>query len=116
MATSPLNAADLNWLCRRIVEDTPDAIIFADADGVVRLWNAGAEAIFGYTAAEMLGEPLDRIIPEPLRARHNEGYRRVMVAGATQYARELLAVPGLRKDGTRVSMEFSLTLDRKSVV
>ena len=99
-----------DWLCRRLVMDSRDAIIFADRDGAIRLWNAGAEAMFGYRAAEMEGQGLDRIIPEALRARHNEGYRRVMAAGRSRYAAELLAVPGLRKDGGRISLEFTITL------
>ena len=100
----------LDWLCRRIVAESRDAIIFADKDGLIRLWNAGAEAMFGYRAAEMEGRTLDLIIPEALRARHNEGYRRVMAAGASKYAAELLAVPGLSKDGARLSLEFTITL------
>jgi PAS domain S-box-containing protein len=99
-----------DWLCRRIVTESRDAIIFADQDGLIRLWNAGAEAMFGYRAAEMEGESLDRIIPENLRSRHNEGFRRVMASGASRYAADLLAVPGLKKDGSRVSLEFTITL------
>jgi PAS domain S-box-containing protein len=100
----------LDRLCRRIVAESRDAIIFADRDGRVRLWNAGAEAMFGYRAAAMEGRNLDLIIPEALRDRHNEGYRRAVAAGTSKYATELLAVPGLRKDGTRLSLEFTLTL------
>jgi PAS domain S-box-containing protein len=99
-----------DWLCRRIVTESRDAIIFADQDGLIRLWNAGAEAMFGYRAAEMEGESLDRIIPENLRSRHNEGFRRVMAAGASRYAAQVLAVPGVKKDGGRVSLEFTITL------
>lgn len=101
-----------DWLYRRIVEDAQDAIIFADKDGVVRLWNAGAEALFGYRAQEALGQTLDLIIPENLRARHWEGYRRAMATGVTRYSRELLAVPAIRKDGSRLSLEFSIALLR----
>jgi PAS domain S-box-containing protein len=97
-------------LCRRLVMESRDAIIFADRDGLVRLWNAGAEAMFGYRAAEMEGRSLDLIIPAALRARHNESYRRVMAEGASRYAADLLAVPGLRQDGTRISLEFTITL------
>ena len=68
----------LDWLCRRIVAEAGDAIIFADRDGIIRLWNQGAERIFGYGAEEAVGQPLDLIIPENLRERHNQGYRRVM--------------------------------------
>jgi len=100
------------WLGQRIVADSPDAIIFADREGVIRLWNAGAAEMFGYTPAEALGQPLDLIIPENLRARHNQGYRRVMTTGTSQYRQELMAVPGLTKDGRRISLEFTITLVR----
>ena len=102
--------AFIDWLCRRLVTASRDAIIFADKDGLIRLWNTGAEAIFGYRAAEMEGRSLDLIIPEALRDRHNEGFRRVMATGESKYAADLLAVPGLRQDGTRISLEFTITL------
>ena len=97
---------------RQIVEHAQDAIIFADRDGVIRFWNEGAEVIFGYTAEEAVGRTLDIIIPERLRSRHWEGYRKVMATGVTRYGREFLAVPGTRKDGTRVSLEFTIVLLR----
>lgn len=97
---------------REIVEHAQDAIIFADRDGVIRLWNEGAEAIFGYRAEEAIGQTLDIIVPERLRGRHWEGYHRVMATGVTKYGREFLAVPGIRKDGTRISLEFTILLLR----
>jgi PAS domain S-box-containing protein len=100
------------WLCRQIVEHAQDAMIFADRDGIIRLWNAGAEAIFGYRAEEAVGHTLDLIIPEHLRARHWAGYCQVMATGVTRYGREVLAVPALRKDGTRLSLEFTIILVR----
>jgi PAS domain S-box-containing protein len=103
------------WLCRQIVDGTPDAIIFANRDGQTELWNSGAESIFGFSAQEAMGQGLDIIIPEKLRSRHSEGYRKVMVTGSTRYGRELLAVPAIRKDGTRISIEFSIVLVRSSV-
>jgi PAS domain S-box-containing protein len=99
-----------DWLCHRLVAESRDAIIFVDKEGIVRLWNAGAEAMFGYRASEMEGHSLDRIIPDPLRPRHNEGFRRVMASGESRYAADLLAVPGLKKDGSRISLEFTITL------
>jgi PAS domain S-box-containing protein len=100
------------WLCRQIVEGTQEAIIFADRDGIIRLWNGGAEAMFGYQAEEAVGQTLDLIIPERLRKRHWEGYHKVMATGVTRYGRELLAVPALRKDGTRISLEFTIVMLR----
>jgi PAS domain S-box-containing protein len=100
------------WLCRQIVDNAGDAIIFADSEGVVRLWNAGAERIFGFRADEMVGKSMDPIIPENLREQHWEGYDQTMKTGRTQYSRNLLAVPALRKDGTRISIEFTIALIR----
>jgi PAS domain S-box-containing protein len=100
------------WLCQQLVAEAPDAILFADRAGVIRLWNRGAEALFGYTAAEAIGQTLDLIIPERLRARHWEGYHRVMATGVTRYDRALLAVPALHRDGRRISLEFTITLLR----
>ena len=103
---------DYDLLCRQIVEGAGDAIIVADRAGVIQQWNASAERVFGYSRAEALGHTLDLIIPEQLRARHWEGYRAVMQRGVTRYGDRLLAVPALRKDGTRISLEFSVLLVR----
>ena len=58
-----------------------DAVVFGDAEGTIRIWNAGAEAVFGFTAAEAVGQSMDIIIPERLRGRHWDGYRRTMATG-----------------------------------
>jgi PAS domain S-box-containing protein len=106
-------AYEREWLCQRIVEDAPDAIILADRDGIIRLWNAGAQAVFGYQPEEALGQTLDLIIPERLRQRHWEGFHRVMATGVTRYGRDqLLAVPAIGKDGGRISVEFSIVMLR----
>jgi len=94
----------------QIVRNTRDAVIFADKDGVIRLWNGGAEEIFGYKEEEALGRTLDLIIPESLRTRHWGGYHRVMDTGQTKYGKDVLAVPAVRKDGTRISLEFTVAL------
>jgi PAS domain S-box-containing protein len=102
--------ADYDRLCRRIVEEAQDAVIVGDREGLIRLWNAGAVATFGYRAEEVMGKPMDFIIPENLRTRHWEGYRRVMASGTTRYGREVLAVPALRRDGERLSIEFTIVM------
>jgi PAS domain S-box-containing protein len=104
--------ADHAWLCQRIVEDSPIAILFADRDGKIRLWNAGAEIMFGYPAQEALGQSLDLIVPERQRPRHWEGWEKVMATGVTKYGRDALAVPALKKDGSRISIEFNIVLLR----
>lgn len=92
-----------------ILKNAPDAILYCDKDGIVRFWNGGCERIFGYTADDAIGQSLDIIIPENLRDRHWHGHRETVRTGQTRYgAGDLLAVPALRKDGTRISVEFSI--------
>jgi PAS domain S-box-containing protein len=97
---------------RQIIEGAPEAIMLADRQGIIRLWNAGAASLFGYSAEEALGQSLDLIIPEPMRARHWEGYHRVMATGETVYGTKLLAVPAMHRDGHRISVEFSIVMVR----
>ncbi|HET8725520.1 MAG TPA: PAS domain S-box protein [Anaeromyxobacteraceae bacterium] len=101
---------DRNWLCRSIVEGAGDAILFADREGVIRYWNAGAAAVFGWSAVEALGNSMDLIIPERLRGRHWSGWDQVMKSGHTRYGRDILAVPAARKDGAPLSIEFTIQL------
>ena len=105
-------SADHDWLSRRIVENSPMAILFADREGKIRLWNSGAETVFGYTEKEALGQSLDLIVPERQRPRHWEGWEKVMASGVTKYGRDPLAVPAMRKDGSRISIEFNVVLIR----
>jgi PAS domain S-box-containing protein len=94
----------------RIVRTAADAIIAADAAGKIALWNAGAERLFGFSAAEALAQSLDIIIPEAQRKRHWDGYQHVMRTGVTKYGTQLLRVPALRKDGSRFSIAFTVGL------
>jgi PAS domain S-box-containing protein len=100
---------DVDRFYRTLVHDTADAIIYADAKGMIAFWNKGAERLFGFSAAEAMGRSLDIIIPESLRKRHWSGFERTVRSGNSQYgAGDVLAVPALRKDGTRISVEFTI--------
>jgi PAS domain S-box-containing protein len=106
---------DMDQFSLTLVREAPDAIIFADAEGVIRLWNRGAERIFDFAEAEALGKSLDIIIPDNLRARHWAGFSATMRSGSTRYdSGEILAVPALRKDGRRISIEFTILPFRDS--
>jgi PAS domain S-box-containing protein len=99
---------DIDRFAATLIRTTPDAVVYADAEGLIRFWNAGAERIFGFVSAEAVGKSLDMIIPQSLRQRHWDGYRKTMATGETRYgAGDLLSVPAVRKDGTRVSIEFT---------
>jgi PAS domain S-box-containing protein len=86
-----------------------DAIIAADREGIIHFWNSGAGRLFGYSPDEAISRSLDFIIPERLRQRHWDGYRRVMQTGKSRYGEsDVLSVPAVRKDGTIISVEFTV--------
>ena len=92
-----------------LLNSMPDAVVYSDADGRIGFWNQGAERIFGFTHAEAIGKSLDIIVPEKLRSRHWSGYKKTMESGTTRYGGgELLSVPAIRKDGSRLSVEFTI--------
>ncbi len=100
---------DIDRFYRTLVQETSDAIVYADAEGRISFWNKGAEQMFGFAASEAIGKSLDIIIPENLRKRHWGGYEETVRTGKTRYgAGALLAVPALRKDGARISVEFTI--------
>ena len=102
-------AFDLGQFAARLVSGMADAIVYADAEGVIRFWNGGATRIFGFTEAEAVGQSLDIIIPERLRVRHWEGFRTTMRTGESRYGEgQLLSVPAIRKDGAPLSVEFTI--------
>ena len=100
---------------RTLVREAPDAIIYVDVQGTITFWNRAAERVFGFSESEATGKSLDIIIPENLRKRHWDGFAETIETGKTRYgAGDVLAVPALRKDGTRISVEFTILpfLDR----
>jgi PAS domain S-box-containing protein len=97
-------------LAAALLEGAGDAVVVADPAGTIRYWNPRAEAMFGHPRERALGSTLDLIIPERLRDRHWEGYRHTMATGETKYGGSTLAVPALRADGSRISIEFTVAL------
>jgi len=95
---------DLNQLLNCV----GDAVIVADAHEKIVLWNAAATRIFGYSEEEALGKTLDLIVPERQRQKHNEGYSKSMETGATRYGTSLLKVPAKHKDGSTLSIAFTV--------
>ena len=94
---------------RSIMQTKSDAIIAADRDGLIQVWNPGAERMFGHSQADALGRSLDLIIPDRLRDRHWDGYRKTMATGTSRYGDgDVLAVPALHKSGRTISVEFTV--------
>ncbi|CAO3428859.1 PAS domain-containing protein [Azospirillum doebereinerae] len=108
-ASPALDRALLDRLGDALLHTAADAIVYSGKDGRIGFWNAGAERVFGFTAAEAVGQSLDLIIPERQRPRHWEGYDAVMATGESRYGKgDLLSVPALHKDGRRLSVEFTI--------
>lgn len=96
---------------RRVLVAAPDGVVVVDRHGVIRFWNAGAERIFGRSAAEALGQRLDLIIPERHRDRHWEAFDRAVAEGRSRYGpTDLLSVPAIGPGGERIHIEFTATL------
>lgn len=102
-------------ILKQTLDNAPDAILISDNNGKIVFWNNGAERIFGHTSAEAVGQSLDLIIPENLRSRHWEGYHKVMASGETKYKTGLLSSPGVHKDGSRISLEFSMIILKNEI-
>ena len=96
--------------CYQLVASVGDAIIVSDTKGLITLWNSAAQRMFGHTEEEALGKPLDLIIPERLRQRHQDGYDKSMATGTTRYGNDLLRVPAIHKDGRTMSIAFTVAM------
>jgi PAS domain S-box-containing protein len=105
-------------LFRRIVAAASDAVIFADREGRIRLWNRGAQLVFGYAAAEVEGERLDIIIPERLRRAHWEAFDRSVETGCMKHVDRVLTTRSVHKNGAKlyVDLSFGLVKDERGVV
>ena len=92
----------------QLVECVGDAIVVADVHEKIVLWNPAATRIFGYSEQEALGRSLDLIVPERQRQKHNEGFSKSMETGTTRYGTSLLKVPAKHKDGSTLSIAFTV--------
>ncbi|MBS0318837.1 MAG: PAS domain S-box protein [Proteobacteria bacterium] len=99
-------------LCQAIVEQAPEAIIFADREGAIRLWNGGAETVFGHAAADVIGQSLDIIIPQHLRRAHWDGFNHAINTGQQKYVNRVLTTRSMHKNGTKLYVDLSFALVR----
>ena len=95
-----------------LVDQAPDAMIFAGRDGVIQVWNAAAERIFGFAAADAIGKDLNIIIPESLQDAHWKGYDRALAAGDTKYRGQALPTKARKADGSEFYVELSFAIVR----
>jgi len=93
---------------RSVMESAIDAIISGDAEGNIRSWNSAATALFGFAEAEVIGQPIEVIIPERYRESHREGVHRVSSGGASHVIGKTVELAAIRKDGSEFPVELSL--------
>jgi PAS domain S-box-containing protein len=93
---------------RSVMESAIDAIISGDAEGQIRSWNSAATALFGFAEHEVIGEPIELIIPKRYRESHQEGIRRVSSGGPSHVIGKTVELAALRKDGSEFPVELSL--------
>jgi PAS domain S-box-containing protein len=90
-----------------MVEQTAEAVIYADAEGIIRVWNHASEEMFGFSQAEAIGQSLDIIIPERLREPHWRGFHAAIAAGATKHGGKPTRTKALNKAGESIFAEVS---------
>jgi PAS domain S-box-containing protein len=101
-----------------LLQQAPDAAIFADLKGIIREWNPAAERVFGHSREEAIGRSLDLIVPERFREAHWRGYERALTEGKTNYSGQALPTRSYRKDGSTVYVEltFAIVQDPHGIV
>ena len=104
----------ISSLADLILEQTADAVIYSNRQGLIERWNPAAASMFGYSFAEACGQSLDLIIPEPLRAAHWRGFEAAMASGSTRLHGRPTLTRAERKAGEKiyVEMSFSLVIDQ----
>lgn len=93
-----------------ILEQTTDALVYAGTDGMIARWNAAATALFGFTAAEAVGQSIDLIIPEHLRAAHWAGFDKAIAGGTTRLAGRPTLTRAVHKGGGKLYVEMTFAL------
>ncbi len=95
---------------RLLTEQVGDALVCAGPDGKITAWNRAAESLFGHSKAEAIGQSLDLIIPERLRAAHWAGFDRAMALGAVQPGRKAMITRALTRAGDAIYVEMSFAV------
>src|SRR5665647_1495588 len=93
-----------------ILRSMPEALVYADLEGIIRRWNPGAETVFGFSAAEALGQNLDLIIPERMRKAHWDGFNKAIVRGGTLPGRTSMITRSLHKSGEQIYVDMSFAM------
>jgi PAS domain S-box-containing protein len=97
-------------LAERILDQVADAVICINHSGVIIRWNPACTAVFGFSAEEALGQSVDLIIPEHLRASHWSGFDAAMAKGVTKLHGRPTLTRALHKSGRRLYVEMTFAI------
>jgi PAS domain S-box-containing protein len=105
-----MSQSNQNDTAADILASMQEAVIYADLNGVIQLWNRGAEAVFGFTSEDAVGQSVDIIIPEKLRAAHWAGFNKAVAHGDILSAPGARMTRGLKKNGEQLYVEMSFAM------
>src|SRR5262249_37401985 len=97
-------------LADTILDQTGDAVVYADETGVIRQWNRAAAALFGYSAADAIGQTLDLIIPKRFQPAHWRGFDAALKTGVTPLGGRPLLTQAMHQTGRTLYIELVLTV------
>lgn len=100
----------MNSLAEWIIEQTSDALIYADTQGTIQRWNRAATKLFGFNAEDALGESLDIIIPKHLRDAHWRGFNAAIASGKLKLAGTPTLTRAVHKEGHKLYVEMTFAL------
>ena len=90
-----------------LADSATDAIVIIDESSIITFANPAVERVFGFSRAELIGQPLDTLMPERLRAAHHRGIARYLQTGRRHISWSSVALDGKRKDGREIPLEIS---------
>jgi diguanylate cyclase (GGDEF)-like protein/PAS domain S-box-containing protein len=105
-AESALNQSEERF--RTLAESANDAIINIDQNGHIVFWNRASETIFGYSAEEVTGKPVDMIMPDEFHTAYQQGLQSVVLTGETHIIGKTVEMTGQRKNGSKFPLSLSL--------
>jgi PAS domain S-box-containing protein len=103
-------------LAESILEQMADAVVYVDDTGTIRQWNHAAAALFGYSAAEALGQNLDLIVPEHLRAAHWRGFEAATKSGVMKLQGRPTVTRARHQTGRKLYVELTFALVKEQAV
>lgn len=105
---------DSSALAGSVLEQIADAVIFSDVAGNIVLWNAAAAALFGYSAAEAVGQSLNLIIPEHLQKGHWRGFEAAIRSGVMRLQGRPTLTRAKHRSGRKLYVEMTFALVREA--